>query len=121
MDMMAAKAEPMGLAPHAQRARGLAEVHARPFAAVETPRRMLHFGFMTDPAAAAADRAPLAAYCASLGLPGPTLGAKHHRVAFSGALLRWESHSEFTTYTWEFGPETGDGPPQPLQPTPDAL
>ena len=109
MDMRMAKTEPTNLAPHPQRARVLAEVHARPFAAIETPRRILHFGFMTDPAAAAADRAALADYCASLGLSGPPPGAKHHRVSFSGALLRWESHSEFTTYTWEFDPEEGEG------------
>jgi len=35
--------------------------------------------------------------------------------------LRWESHSEFTTYTWEFDPEEGEGILQPFQPTPDHL
>jgi uncharacterized membrane-anchored protein len=121
MDMRAAKTEPTNLAPHPQRARVLAEVHARPFTAIETPRRILHFGFMTDPAAAAADQAELADHCASLGLSGPPPGAKHHQVSFSGALLRWERHNEFTTYTWEFDPEEGEGTLQPFQPTPDHL
>ena len=34
--------------PHPLRGRVLGEVHARPFAPVETPRRILHFAFMTD-------------------------------------------------------------------------
>jgi uncharacterized membrane-anchored protein len=88
--------------PHPLRGRVLGEVHARPFAPVETPRRILHFAFMTDEEAAARDREALAALCDSLGVPGPAAGAKHHRAVFSGSLLRWESHSEFTTYTWEF-------------------
>ena len=88
--------------PHPLRGRVLGEVHARPFAPVETPRRILHFAFMTDEEAAARDREALARLCESLGVPGPSAGAKHHRAAFSGSLLRWESHSEFTTYTWEF-------------------
>ena len=121
MDMRAAKTEPTNLAPHPPRARALAEMHARPVPTVATPRRIFYSGFMADPAAAAADRTALADHCASLGLSGPPPGAKHHRVSFSGALLRWESHSEFTTYTWEFDPEEGEGTLQPFQPTPDHL
>jgi len=88
--------------PHPLRGRVLGEVHARPFNPVETPRRILHFAFMTDEEAAARDRGALAALCESLGVPAPSAGAKHHRAVFSGSVLRWESHSEFTTYTWEF-------------------
>lgn len=121
MDTSAATPGSADLAAHPLRARVLAEVHTRPFAPLETPCRVLHYGFMTDVEAAAADRAALEAYCASLGLKGPPSGAKHHRVAFSGAMLRWESHSEFTTYTWEF-PAPADGEAaQPFRPAPDAL
>ena len=35
------------LAPHALRAAVLGEVHARPFTAIETPHRILHFAFDT--------------------------------------------------------------------------
>ncbi|ACA17379.1 uncharacterized membrane-anchored protein [Methylobacterium sp. 4-46] len=107
----------MRLNEHALRARVLAEVHARPFMPVKTPRRFLHYAFLTDGEAAAADRAALDAYCAGLGLPGPPAAAKQHRVVFSGAILRWESHSEFTTYTWEYADQQGLA----FQPQPDAL
>lgn len=109
------------LAPHPLRARVLAEVHARPFAPMDTPRRVLHYAFMTDGEAAAADRAALERHCAALGLAGPPTGAKHHRVEFSGTGLRWESHSEFTTYTWEFVSTVGDLAAQPFRPAPDVL
>ena len=107
----------MRLDEHPLRARVLAEVHARPFTPVKTPRRFLHYAFLTDGDAAAADRDALEAYCTGLGHPGPAPGAKQHRVVFSGAILRWESHSEFTTYTWEYG----DALAQAFQPQPDAL
>lgn len=79
----------------------LGEVHARPFLPVVTPARLLHFAFMTDAAAAAEDRARLAALCAAHGRPVPREEARHHHVALPDGALRWEQHSEFTTYTWE--------------------
>ena len=100
------------LAPHPLRAAVLGEVHARPFTPVETPRRILHFAFDTNGEAAKADRAAFADFCARRGLEPLKPGAKHHRVNFSGTTLRWEQHSEFTTYTWEL-PSTADAPFHP--------
>ena len=95
------------LAPHPLRATVLGEVHARPFTALETPRRVLHFAFDTSGEAARADRAALTDFCARRGLDPLLPAAKHHRVSFSGTTLRWEQHSEFTTYTWELPSDTG--------------
>src|ERR1700674_4715622 len=89
------------LKPHPLRAVVLGEVHARPFTPVESPRRALHFAFATDPDAAQADRAALVDFCVRRGPIAPKPADKHHRVVFSGTALRWEQHSEFTTYTWE--------------------
>jgi len=100
------------LTPHPLRAAVLGEVHARPFTAIETPRRILHFAFDTNGEAAKADRAAFADFCARRGLEPLKPGAKHHRVNFSGTTLRWEQHSEFTTYTWEL-PSTADAPFHP--------
>jgi uncharacterized membrane-anchored protein len=93
------------LTPHPLRAAVLGEVHARPFTAIETPRRVLHFAFVTSAERAEADRAALAAFCAGRALAPPGPGSKHHRVVFGGTVLRWEQHSEFTTYTWELPAE----------------
>lgn len=93
--------ESAGLVAHPERGAVLGEVHARPFAPLETPRRLLHFAFLTDSRQAAADRTALARFCTDRGVPPPQEGAKHHRARFGETSLRWEQHSEFTTYSWE--------------------
>lgn len=105
------------LMPHPLRATVLGEVHARPFTALETPRRVLHFAFDTSGDAARADRAALTAFCAGRGLDPLLPDVKHHRVSFGGIALRWEQHSEFTTYTWELPAEAGP----PFHPAASAL
>src|SRR4029077_10842741 len=100
------------LTAHPLRAAVLGEVHARPFTPIETPRRVLHFAFETTGERGEADRTALAAFCAARGLIGPRPTDKQHRVPVGATALRWEQHSEFTTYTWELPSETaGDGAP----------
>lgn len=99
------------LTAHPLRAAVLGEVHARPFTPIETPRRVLHFAFETTPERGEVDRAALVAFCASRGLAEPPKAAKHHRVVFGATALRWEQHSEFTTYTWELPSDTPNGTP----------
>jgi uncharacterized membrane-anchored protein len=94
-------------APHPERAALLGEVHARPFHPVPTPSRLLHFAFMTNAEEAGAARAALATFCMEHGLHGPEPGAKHFRVTLGGQSLRYEQHSEFTTYTLEQSGDSG--------------
>lgn len=94
--------EGRALAAHPLRASVLAELHARPFFPAVTPRRFLHVAFLADPTNAQAARTGVEAFCAARGFPPPVPGAKHHRVELGGATLRWESHAEFSTYTWDF-------------------
>ena len=104
------------LRSHALRAAVLGELHARPFTPIETPRRVLHFAFDTTGERGAADRAALFAFCAGRGLVMPRAADKHYRVAFGTTALRWEQHSEFTTYTWELPAEPGTEGQRPFQP-----
>ena len=99
------------LAAHPLRAAVLGEVHARPFTPIETPRRILHFAFDTAGERAAADRAAFAAFCKGRGLAALQASDKQHRVALGGSVLRWEQHSEFTTYTWELPAEAPEAAP----------
>src|SRR3954453_8151672 len=99
------------LTAHPLRASVLGEVHARPFTPIETPRRVLHFAFETTPERGEADRAALTEFCKSRGLAGPQLSDKQLRVVFGATALRWEQHSEFTTYTWELPSEPPDSAP----------
>ena len=98
------------LEPHPLRTAVLGEVHARPVTAIVAPVRILHFAFDTTGERAAADRAQLTAFCTARGLATPQRGEKHLRVTLGATVLRWEQHSEFTTYTWEF-PSEADMPP----------
>jgi uncharacterized membrane-anchored protein len=109
------------LIPHPLRAAVLGEVHARPFTAIETPRRVLHFAFDTSADRGEADRAALIDFCTRRGLAAPERGEKHHRVTFGGTALRWEQHSEFTTYTWELPSEAPSPGAVPFHPPASAL
>ena len=88
------------LVSHPLRDAVLGEVHARPFHLVKSPRRMLHFAFMVDAAAAAKAVAALQVFCAAHNLPMPKDAARHHRVEFAQFVLRFELHAEFCTYTF---------------------
>lgn len=98
------------LVPHRLRAAILNELHARPFTALPVPRRILHFAFQTDETAAQIDRQNLLAFCIARSLPGPQSSENHYRVSLGATALRWEQHSEFTTYTWEMPSAPADTP-----------
>lgn len=106
-------ADGLRLLPHPLRAAILGEVHARPFTPIATPRRVLHFAFDTDGERAQADRRALIGFLEQRGLAPLEPADKQQRVHLDGTALRWEQHSEFTTYTWELAPEASspDGPP----------
>jgi uncharacterized membrane-anchored protein len=87
---------------HPFRAAVVGEVHARPFAAMTAPRRVLHFAFMTDEELGERDRKTFAAFCEARGQRGPDAGTKYHRIELADCALRWEQHAEFTTYSWGF-------------------
>jgi uncharacterized membrane-anchored protein len=100
-------------APHAERDAVLDELHARPFEPIRPPCRAIRFAFLTDLAQMNADAGALRRFCADNLLGELPAGAKHQRVAFPGAVLRWEQHSEFTTYTWILDGADGAGPHPP--------
>lgn len=79
----------------------LGELHARPFEALTTPRRLYHFAFLTGEAEARADRKAVGDLARSLGRPPPAPDAKFYRLELPRWRLRWEQHSEFTTYSWD--------------------
>jgi uncharacterized membrane-anchored protein len=100
------------LQAHPQRDFVLGELHARPFTAIETPRRVLHFAFVTGGVQVQSDRLALRALCKAKGMTLPPEGARHHRCAYDGGAMRWESHNEFSTYRFEL-PSTGTKPFEP--------
>jgi uncharacterized membrane-anchored protein len=113
MDVLIGNGDGARLTAHELRAEILGEVHARPFTAIETPRRILHFVFDTSANRAEKDRAAFAEFCAKCGQFAPKPSDKYHRVILGTTTLRWEQHTEFTTYTWEM-PTEGTAEDQPL-------
>jgi uncharacterized membrane-anchored protein len=92
-----------GFELHPQRGAVLAEVHARPFTRLTAPVTVLRFAFLSQGEVAAADRQKFVAFCLSHGQAPPDAGTKHHQVTIDATQLRWEQHSEFSTFTWILG------------------
>lgn len=90
-----------GFESHKERAELLGELHARPFEQMPTPRRIYHFAFATDKDEARRDRRAIEDICRARGAPPPDASAKYHFVNLPQWRLRWEQHTEFTTYTWD--------------------
>src|SRR5208337_5096288 len=107
-----------GMSEHEARPAILAELHARPFLPVEAPRRIYHYAFSTDEEEARDDRLAITSLAEANGVVLPPEDAKFHRFALGDWDLRWEQHTEFTTYTWS----TPSGAAEPfLHPDPVAV
>lgn len=108
---------PSGLRAHPLRAAVLEEIHARPFAELTPPARVLHFAFLTE--GDEAERLALAAWLAQAGAPEPAAGARHFQVRVGGRVVQWERHGEFSAYTFELAPGAKAAWPEALpQPGP---
>ena len=92
---------------HPQRFALVNELHARPSPRLTAPCHAVMLAFKEPRDAAgrdrARDRAHLAALLARADLPPPPEGATHLTVRIGEEDLRWESFTEFMTYT-AFGP-----------------
>ena len=79
------------------------ELHARPFPTLEAPCRAAYLAFKPATNAAARerdeDRAHLIELLDRYGAPHPQPGATHWFGAIGNHMLKWESHTEFVTYT----------------------
>jgi len=79
------------------------ELHARPFPTVEAPSRAVYLALKPAQNAAArdreADRAHLVALLDRFGAQHPKPGATHWFGQLGKFNLKWESHTEFVTYT----------------------
>jgi uncharacterized membrane-anchored protein len=96
---------------HPLRQFALGEIHARPFQAIATPRRIFHYAFTSDREGAERDRKQLQERCRQLGVTAPSDTQSHHVVTIGSTRLRWELHSEFVTYTWDSEPGPDVEPP----------
>ena len=92
-----------GVTDHPLRYQLANELHARPFPAISAPGRAVFLAIKRVDNAAArdrdADRAHLIALLDRFGAAHPQPGATHYSGMLGKHLLKWESHTEFVTYT----------------------
>ena len=75
------------------------ELHARPFPTLNAPARAAYLALASDAPDKAAERAHLVALLDRYGAPHPQPDATHYSGQIGKNMLKWESHSEFVTYT----------------------
>jgi uncharacterized membrane-anchored protein len=85
---------------HADRDRLIAEAHARPYTAMHLPMIATRIATVSGEDGAAADRAHMIALCRKLGQAEPSPEAKWSALDAGAWQLRWERHTEFSTWTF---------------------
>ena len=97
----------LGFAANHQRPQALGEVHARPYPLISAPRLLVQVAFMTE-AGFAVDHAVLTDLSRASGVAAPDKSARHLVLPSGAGTLRWERHTEFSTYLYE-GPLAANG------------
>ncbi len=85
---------------HAQRFLLANEVHARPNEALSAPERLSYIAVMTNAEDKAREHAHVVALCQRHGALPPPVDAIHFSVDLSVFRLRWQRHTEFSSYTF---------------------
>lgn len=75
------------------------EVHARPPEALAAPMRVSLLAMLSGDDGAETERLHLARLCEMVGAPPPPPGATHYSGNFGSFRLKWERHTEFSTWT----------------------
>jgi len=80
-----------------------AELHARPFPALSAPSQVVYLAIKEPVAAQARDRGRDRAHLQALldlhAAPHPAPDATHHAATLGRVDVKWESHTEFVTYS----------------------
>ncbi|MCO6441161.1 MAG: DUF3422 domain-containing protein [Nitrococcus mobilis] len=88
-----------GLPEHPQRSALLAEVHARPVAPLRAPQHLSHLALYAGTGEHERELAHIGALCREFGIDPPAAKADHFLLETQAFRLRWEPHTEFSTYT----------------------
>ena len=85
---------------HPQRYQLANEVHARPHEPLKAPERAFYLAVLVDGTARKREQAHVAALCERYGKHPPPAEAIHFSVDLGPLRLRWERHTEFSSYTF---------------------
>ena len=81
-----------------RRASVLGEIHARPFPLLQLPRAIVMLAFMHEDGGKR-DHRILCDLSIRQGVPPPSADARTHSFVFGKGRVRWERHTEFSTYS----------------------
>jgi len=84
---------------HSEREALTLELHDRPFRPMAAPLRISHLAIATGERGGEQDHSQFAALCRRYGKAEPAAGAKHFTVDLGPFTVKWERHTEFSTYT----------------------
>lgn len=93
---------------HPQRDRLLAEAHARPFTPLRAPMLAARVATLSGQDGGDTDRAHMAALCRSLGRAEPGPDSRWCALDAGRWRLRWERHTEFSTWTFFRAPDESE-------------
>ncbi len=100
-DVSASATAADGLPPfHADRDRLFNELHTRPFPVLEEGARVSQVALIHAGNDVAAEYRHIQVLCERYSILPPALGASCYYQNFGGFELRWERHTEFSTYTF---------------------
>lgn len=87
-----------GIAEHALRRPLTEEVHARPYEMMPPPARGSFIAMLSGEAGAEADWRAVRDLCVRFEVAPPPEGAMHYSADLGAFRVRWERHTEFSTY-----------------------
>lgn len=87
-----------GISEHPLRRPLTDEVHARPYEMLAPPARASFIALHSGEGASQDDWKAVCALCRRYGVNGPAEGASHYSVDLGAFRLRWERHTEFSSY-----------------------
>ncbi|WP_428603737.1 DUF3422 family protein [Sedimenticola sp.] len=92
--------ETAGIAHYPLRSQLAGEVHARPYEQLTAPVQASHLAVLSDESLLAQEREMIAALCERFQVAPPAPNARHHSADMGLFRLKWERHSEFSSYTF---------------------
>jgi uncharacterized membrane-anchored protein len=84
---------------HPQREPLFNELHSRPFPVLQTPSCLAHLVLLRNAPSNASEHQHLQVLCARHGVTPPSAESSCYYQTFGSFELRWERHTEFSTYT----------------------
>jgi uncharacterized membrane-anchored protein len=85
---------------HTQRIDLNHELHARPFAELRPPAHASYLALLSGEASKPAEHQCLTQLCERYGRSSPSIGHNHFSADLGPFQIKWERHTEFTSYTF---------------------